>query len=181
MEYLDLNQLKIKTSDMVYTPNCAITIIDADLDMPLSQFRAKLIDRLQPLFEQMEEHQGLPTIFDIKLNCEDIPYDDMEFLTDDFTSFSQQITSVIFECLVDMNTPREREPRLDVPSDLKEQVYMALHWLKNAINYQTKIDKFNIIIRGYFQNNTYLEFYLVNRNALPEPSISMEGVGTCAY
>ena len=59
-----------------------------------------------------------------------------------------------------------------MPTNLKQEVFMPLHWLKNAINYRTKINKFNIVIRGYFQDDTYLKFYLVN-------SISKEGIEVC--
>ena len=172
MEYLDLNKLEVrKTDEFTHVRECRMVISDADLDMPLSQFHNKLTNELQ---------DDVPTMFHIVLNCENIPYNDIETLTDDFISFSQQITSVIFSHLIgEPAQPREREFRLDVPTNLKEQVFMSLHWLKSAINYQTKINKFNIMIRGYFQDDTYLRFYLVNSNAKPDHSISMEGIEVC--
>lgn len=181
MEYLDLNKLEVKnTDDFTYVRECRLTLSDADLDMPLSQFHAQLTKEVQPLFEDLKD--DIPTMFHVVLNCENIPYDDIEVLTDDFISFSQQITSIIFSHLIDEPAqPREREFRLDVPANLKEQVYMSLHWLKNAINYQTKINKFNIMVRGYFQDDTYLKFYLVNSNAKPDHSISMEGIEVCEH
>jgi len=176
MEYLDLDKLKVEqTADFVHVPNCVINIFNADLDMPLSQFRAKLTDGLQPLFANLED--DVPTIFNIKLNCEDIPYDDGEILVEDFVSFGQQIISIIFNHLIDTENKRDRESRLDVPVSLKEQVYMPLNWLKNAINYQTKINKFNIIVRGYFQNETYLKFGLVHE----DPNNSAEGIEICEH
>ena len=164
MEYLDLKKLEVKkTDEFTHIRECRLNISDADLDMPLSQFHNKLTNELQPLIEQLED--DVPTMFHIVLNCEDIPYDDIETLTDDFISFSQQITSVIFSNLIGESAQlREREFRLDVPANLKEQVFMSLHWLKSAINYQTKINKFNITIRGYFKECAYLTFYLVNNN-----------------
>ena len=171
MEYLDLNQLEVrKTSEFADVRECRITISDNDLDMPLSQFHNKLTNELQLLFEQLQN--DVPTMFNIVLDCGYLSYDDIEILTDDFVSFSEQITSVIFSNLVDSTQPRQREFRLDVPANLKEKVFMPLHWLKNAINYQTKINKFNIVIRGYFQDDTYLKFNLVN-------SISTEGIEVC--
>ena len=172
MEYLDLNQLEVrKTSEFADVRECRITISDNDLDMPLSQFHNKLTNELQPLFEQQDD---VPTMFNIVLDCGYLSYDDIEILTDDFVSFSEQITSVIFSHLVDSTQPRQREFRLDVPTNLKEKVFMPLHWLKNAINYQTKINKFNIVIRGYFQDDTYLKFHLIN-------SISTEGIEICEH
>lgn len=171
MEYLDLNQLEVrKTSEFADVRECRITISDNDLDMPLSQFHNKLTNELQPLFEQLKD--DVPTMFNIVLDCGYLTYDDIEILTDDFVSFSEQITSVIFSYLIDSTQPRQREFRLDVPTNLKEKVFMPLHWLKNAINYQTKINKFNIVIRGYFQDDTYLKFHLVS-------SISTEGIEVC--
>ena len=174
MEYLDLNQLEVrKTSEFADVRECRITISDNDLDMPLSQFHNKLTNELQPLFEQLQD--DVPTMFNIVLDCGYLSYDDIEILTDDFVSFSEQITSVIFSHLIGEPTqPRQREFRLDVPTNLKEKVFMPLHWLKNAINYQTKINKFNIVIRGYFQDDTYLKFHLVN-------SISTEGIEICEH
>ena len=172
MEYLDLNKLEVKKTDDFFTHfhECRMVISDADLDMPLSQFHNKLTNELQPLFKQLKD--DAPTLFNIVLDCGYISYDDIETLTDDFVSFSEQITSIIFSHLVDSTQPRQREFRLDVPTNLKQEVFMPLHWLKNAINYRTKINKFNIVIRGYFQDDTYLKFYLVN-------SISKEGIEVC--
>ena len=174
MEYLDLNKLEVrKTDEFTHVRECRMVISDADLDMPLSQFHNKLTNELQPLFKQLKD--DVPTLFNIVLDCGYISYDDIETLTDDFISFSQQITSVIFSNLIgETAQPREREFRLDVPANLKEQVFMSLHWLKNAINYQTKINKFNIVIRGYFQDDTYLKFHLIN-------SISTEGIEICEH
>lgn len=179
MEYLDLNKLEVRgIREFTNIRECRISISDDDLDMPLSQFHNKLTNELQPLFKQLKD--DAPTLFNIVLDCGYISYDDIETLTDDFISFSQQITSVIFSHLIGESVqPREREFRLDVPTNLKEQVFMSLHWLKNAINYQTKINKFNIMIRGYFQDDTYLRFYLVNSNAKPDHSISTEGIEVC--
>ena len=182
MEYLDLNKLEVRKTDdfFAHFHECRMVISDADLDMPLSQFHNKLTNELQPLFEQLED--DVPTMFCIVLNCEDIPYDDIEILTDDFISFSQQITSVIFSHLIgEPAQPREREFRLDVPANLKEQVCMSLHWLKSAINYQTKINKFNIIIRGYFKEEACLQFYLVNNNGQLDHWISTEGTEVCEH
>ena len=182
MEYLDLNKLEVRKTDDFFTHfhECRMVISDADLDMPLSQFHNKLTNELQPLFKQLED--DVPTMFCIVLNCEDIPYDDIEILTDDFISFSQQITSVIFSHLIgEPAQPREREFRLDVPANLKEQVCMSLHWLKSAINYQTKINKFNIMIRGYFKEDACLQFYLVNNNGQLDHWISTEGTEVCEH
>ena len=171
MEYLDLNKLEVRgITEFTNIHECRISISDDDLDMPLSQFHNKLTNELQPLFKQLKD--DVPTLFNIVLDCGYISYDDIETLTDDFVSFSEQITSVIFSHLVDSTQPRQREFRLDVPTNLKQEVFMPLHWLKNAINYRTKINKFNIVIRGYFQDDTYLKFYLVN-------SISKEGIEVC--
>ena len=171
MEFLDLNQLAVrKTSEFTNIRECRISISNDDLDMPLSQFHNKLTNELQPLFKQLKD--DAPTLFNIVLDCGYLSYDDIEILTDDFVSFSEQITSIIFSHLVDSTQPRQREFRLDVPTNLKQEVFMPLHWLKNAINYRTKINKFNIVIRGYFQDDTYLKFYLVN-------SVSKEGIEVC--
>ena len=171
MEYLDLNKLEVRgITEFTNIRECRISISDDDLDMPLSQFHNKLTNELQPLFKQLKD--DAPTLFNIVLDCGHLTYDDIETLTDDFVSFSEQITSIIFSHLVDSTQPRQREFRLDVPTNLKQEVFMPLHWLKNAINYRTKINKFNIIIRGYFQDDTYLKFYLVN-------SISKEGIEVC--
>lgn len=171
MEYLDLNKLEVRgITEFTNIRECRVSISDDDLDMPLSQFHNKLTNELQPLFKQLKD--DVPTLFNIVLDCGYLSYDDIETLTDDFVSFSEQITSIIFSHLVDSTQPRQREFRLDVPTNLKQEVFMPLHWLKNAINYRTKINKFNIVIRGYFQDDTYLKFYLVN-------SISKEGIEVC--
>ena len=178
MEYLDLNKLEVRgITEFTNIRECRVSISDDDLDMPLSQFYNKLTNELQPLFKQLKD--DVPTLFNIVLDCGYISYDDIETLTDDFVSFSEQITSIIFSHLVDSTQPRQREFRLDVPTNLKQEVFMPLHWLKNAINYRTKINKFNIMIRGYFKEDACLHFYLVNSNAKPEHSISMEGIEVC--
>ena len=43
-----------------------------------------------------------------------------------------------------INQGRQRERRLDVPDELKQNVHCNMSLLKNAINYNTLIDKFQL-------------------------------------
>lgn len=76
---------------------------------------------------------------------------------------ARTITALFFDSIC-TDERREREARLDVPDDLAASVHMSLGALKDAINYKTTIDNFNLVIKGFFEElvkTEYLDFYLV--------------------
>lgn len=153
MEFLDLENLSIipesSKEDLISFRSKEITIVEEDLQMPLSKFNAKLIEDLASLFENLQKDRKIQ--FQITLNCQSIHYeaDDLDLIESDFLSLVQQINSIIFQKII-TEERRDREARLDVPEELKKKINVSLNWLKKALNYKTLIDKLNIFIIGKF-------------------------------
>jgi hypothetical protein len=70
-----------------------------------------------------------------------------EITEEEFESAVNVILAAFFRNIrVDKGRPRER--RLDVPENLKGDVHCSLALLKNAINYRTLVDRFQLEITG---------------------------------
>lgn len=76
-----------------------------------------------------------------------------------FDLMAEQLSEEVFETVVNVlvaaffqgmriDKGRPRERRLDVPDNLKGDVHCSLALLKNAINYRTLVDRFQLEITG---------------------------------
>lgn len=141
MRYLDLNTLTVREEDAL-----DISYFLQKVEVWSGCTLSKMGELLKPHCDLMR--QGLTSrdaakvhSFTFELRSSDGIID-----ADEFESFVNVCLSWFFAAFVEM-TPREREKRLDVPENLKQDVNCSLSLLKRAINYTTPIDKFNITIR----------------------------------
>lgn len=140
MQYVDLKTLKIETTtpeDRIMV-NAAIVPYD-DLQSISCQW-LNTIAAVKKAFEVVDR-PSRPYKFEFEVQA------DEELSVESFESAVKLILAAAFEMiLVDTKKGRPRERRLDVPENLKASVNCNMSLLKNAINYQTLVDKFQIEI-----------------------------------
>ena len=139
MQYVNLNTLKIETTtpeDKIMI-NAAIVPYD-DLQSISCQW-LNTIAAVKKAFEVIDRPTR-PHKFEFEVQA------DEELSVESFESAVKLILAAAFETiLVDTKKGRPRERRLDVPENLKT-LNCNMSLLKNAINYQTLVDKFQIEI-----------------------------------
>lgn len=139
MQYVNLNTLKIETTtpeDKIMI-NAAIVPYD-DLQSISCQW-LNTIAAVKKAFEVIDRPTR-PYKFEFEVQA------DEELSVESFESAVKLILAAAFETiLVDTKKGRPRERRLDVPENLKT-LNCNMSLLKNAINYQTLVDKFQIEI-----------------------------------
>lgn len=168
MKFLNLDTLKIeeaKTGVRTWEYECTI-----DPNWTLKEFNAALLGCIK------NKNSWAST----KVNCfkfnisivDDVesPLADEE-VVDLATSAANLIDGAIFNSILIPNKGRNRERRLDVPEELKKNLYTSMGIVKNAINTLTIINKFNIEIVFNLYNTTtkssekVLEYTLVEQEA----------------
>lgn len=139
MQYVNLNTLKIETTtpeDKIMI-NAAIVPYD-DLQSISCQW-LNTVAAVKKAFEVIDRPTR-PYKFEFEVQA------DEELSVESFESAVKLILAAAFETiLVDTKKGRPRERRLDVPENLKT-LNCNMSLLKNAINYQTLVDKFQIEI-----------------------------------
>ena len=139
MQYVNLNTLKIEntTPDDKIMVNVAIVPYN-DTETISNQWlntRAAVKKAFDPIDRPTRPHK-----FEFEVATED------ELSLEAFESAVKLILAAAFEMvLVDTKKGRPRERRLDVPENLKT-LNCNMSLLKNAINYATLVDKFQIEI-----------------------------------
>ena len=83
------------------------------------------------------EYDWRPHLFEFKINS--------ELSEEGFEAVVNLIVAAFF-ALIKVNKGRPRERRLDVPENLKTSINCNMSLLKNAINYQTLVDKLQMTI-----------------------------------
>ena len=139
MQYVNLNTLKIETTtpDDKIMVNVAIVPYD-DLQSISCQW-LNTIAAVKKAFEVIDRPTR-PYKFEFEVQA------DEKLSVESFESAVKLILAAAFEMvLVDTKKGRPRERRLDVPENLKV-VNCNMSLLKNAINYATIVDKFQIEI-----------------------------------
>ena len=139
MQYVNLNTLKIETTtpDDKIMVNVAIVPYN-DTETISNQWlntRAAVKKAFDPIDRPTRPHK-----FEFEVATKD------ELSLEAFESAVKLILAAAFEMvLVDTRKGRPRERRLDVPENLKT-LNCNMSLLKNAINYATVVDKFQIEI-----------------------------------
>lgn len=139
MQYVNLNTLKIETTtpDDKIMVNVAIVPYD-DTETISNQWlniRAAVKKAFDPIDRPTRPHK-----FEFEVATED------ELSLEAFESAVKLILAAAFEVMmVQPKKGRPRERRLDVPENLKV-INCNMSLLKNAINYATVVDKFQIEI-----------------------------------
>lgn len=139
MQYVNLNTLKIETTtpDDKIMVNVAIVPYD-DLQSISCQW-LNTIAAVKKAFDPIDRPTR-PHKFEFEVQA------DGELSVESFESAVKLILAAAFEMvLVNTRKGRPRERRLDVPENLKS-LNCNMSLLKNAINYATVVDKFQIEI-----------------------------------
>lgn len=138
LNYLDLADLKIKTiadekDSEIITKGTSITITE---NMSINEITLVSKEAVKSILEDLDPNKIYNFIFDV------IPE---ELSEEAFETAVNVLVAEFFKC-IRINQGRQRERRLDVPDELKQNVHCNMSLLKNAINYNTLIDKFQLDI-----------------------------------
>ena len=133
MFFIDLDKLEI-----IENNNCSIVSekIEIDTDDATTVIASKARDICDKLLNKNKWNK--PVTFNVIIDSE--PMEKEEFVT-----IVNVINAVFFEKII-VHKGRKRERRLDIPANLSS-IHISVGLLKKAINYQTKVDKFNLTIR----------------------------------
>ena len=137
LTYLDLENLDIRTTEDNQEIITKGTHIDLVPNSSISTFAAKIDPAVKKLLEELNSDKIYNFGIDLFGDIDD----------EEFESAVNVILAAFFRNIrVDKGRPRER--RLDVPENLKGDVHCSLALLKNAINYRTLVDRFQLEITG---------------------------------
>ena len=138
LNYLDLADLKTKSitdekGDKIITKGTSIRISE---DMTINEITLISKEAVKIILEDLNPNKIYNFIFDVMPE---------EFSEEVFETVVNVLVAEFFKG-IRINQGRQRERRLDVPDELKQNVYCNMSLLKNAINYNTLIDKFQLEI-----------------------------------
>ena len=138
LNYLDLTDLKTKSityekGSEIITKGTSITITE---NMSINEITLISKEAVKNILEDLNPNKIYNFVFDI------MP----EELSEEVFETVINILVAEFFKGIRINQGRQRERRLDVPDELKQNVYCNMSLLKNAINYNTLIDKFQLEI-----------------------------------
>ena len=138
LNYLDLTDLKTKSityekGSEIITKGTSITITE---NMSINEITLISKEAVKSILEDLNPNKIYNFVFDI------MP----EELSEEVFETVVNILVAEFFKGIRINQGRQRERRLDVPDELKQNVYCNMSLLKNAINYNTLIDKFQLEI-----------------------------------
>ena len=136
LNYLDLGDLKIKSitkGNEIVTKGVNIEINE---DMSINEMTLVSKEAVKSILENLNPNKIYNFIFDV------IP----EELSEEVFETAINVLVAEFFKGIRINQGRQRERRLDVPDELKQNVHCNMSLLKNAINYNTLIDKFQLDI-----------------------------------
>ena len=136
LNYLDIADLKIKSitkGNEIVTKGVNIEINE---DMSINEMTLVSKEAVKSILENLNPNKIYNFIFDV------IP----EELSEEVFETAINVLVAEFFKGIRINQGRQRERRLDVPDELKQNVHCNMSLLKNAINYNTLIDKFQLDI-----------------------------------
>lgn len=141
LTYLDLEELKVKTislDEQIITKGMSVKVDD---NMSISELLLISKEAAKTLVQGLEADKIYNFGFDILNNDGVLSHETFETLVNLLlAAFFAEITG---------EDGRARERRLDVPGNLKETIHCSRGLLKNAINYRTIVDKFQLEIAGH--------------------------------
>ena len=136
LNYLDLADLKIKTiadSSEIIAKGTRVKISE---NMTINEITLISKEAVKNLLKDLDPNKIYNFIFDVI----------SEELSEEAFETAVNVLVAEFFKGIRINQGRQRERRLDVPDELKQNVHCNMSLLKNAINYNTLIDKFQLDI-----------------------------------
>lgn len=149
LKYIDLKDLKIKqieTDEEIITKGSNVTLKG---NSSLVELASTLEVAVKNLVNDLNPDKIYNFAFDV------LTTQNEELSEEDFETVVNLVVSAFFRHLK-VNLGRQRERRLDVPENLKTGVNCNLSLIKNAINYQTLVDRFQLTV-----HNRALQYVLV--------------------
>lgn len=146
MFFIDLNKLKIIEDDDYSVVSKKIEINSDDSTIIIASKAREVCNKL---LDKNKKSNNKSTVFNITIDIDKIE-------KEDFITIVNVFNAVFFEKIV-IHKGRERERRLDIPENLSF-IHTSAGLLKKAINNQTKINKFNLIIKC---NDLY--YYMIDK------------------
>lgn len=142
LRYLDLEKLEISevsSEEEIISKGVCVTVNE---DEVISRMFSLLKDAAQKLLADVSADR----IYNFNITILDQDYKGLG--EEDFESAVNCALSCFFEEMIGgrLGSGREREYRLDVPENLKTEVNCNMGLLKRAINYKTKLDRFQLTI-----------------------------------
>ena len=136
--YLDLADLEIKLiagakGSEIITKGISVEISE---DMTINEITLISKEAVKILLEDLNPNKIYNFIFDVR----------PEELSEEAFETAVNVLVAEFFKGIRINQGRQRERRLDVPDELRQNVHCNMSLLKNAINYNTLIDKFQLEI-----------------------------------
>ena len=136
LNYLDLTDLKIKSITKGNEIVAKGVNIEINEDMSINEMTLVSKEAVKSILKNLDPNKIYNFIFDV------IP----EELSEEVFETAVNVLVAEFFKGIRINQGRQRERRLDVPDELKQNVHCNMSLLKNAINYNTLIDKFQLEI-----------------------------------
>ena len=139
LKYIDLKDLKIKqieTDEEIITKGSNVTLKG---NSSLVELASTLEVAVKNLVNDLNPDKIYNFAFDI------LTTQGEELSEEEFETVVNLVVSAFFRHLK-VNLGRQRERRLDVPEYIRTQVNCNLSLVKNAINYQTLVDRFQLTI-----------------------------------
>ena len=134
LNYLDLTDLKIKSITKGNEIVTKVVNIEINEDMSINEMTLVSKEAVKSILENLNPNKIYNFIFDVIL----------EELSEEVFETAVNVLVAEFFKGIRINQGRQRERRLDVPDELKQNVHCNMSLLKNAINYNTLIDKFQL-------------------------------------
>ena len=133
MFFINLDKLEIIANN-----NCSIVSekVAIDINDSATVIASKARDICDKLLNKNKWNK--PVVFNIII-------DSKQMEKEEFVTIVNVFNAVFFEKII-VHKGRKRERRLDIPKSFFP-VHISVGLLKKAINYQTKVDKFNLTIR----------------------------------
>ena len=142
LKYLDLDKLKtsvILSDEEIISKGVSVVINENDSIMKMSLL-------LKSAVETLLADVSYDKIYNFNITILDQDYKGLP--EEDFESAINCALSCFFDNLIGgkLGIGRQREHRLDVPENLKTEVNCNMSLVKRAINYKTKLDRFQLTI-----------------------------------
>ena len=142
LRYLDLEKLEISevsSNEEIISKGACVMMVE-------NETVSKMSSLLQSAVKNLLADVDPGKIYNFNITVLTPEYQGLS--EDDFESAVNCALSAFFDGLIGgkLGVGREREYRLDVPESLKTEVNCSMGLVKRAINYKTKLDRFQLTI-----------------------------------
>lgn len=140
LRYLNLEKLEINevsSNEEIISKGTCVMMIENEV---VSKMNSLLKDAVKNLLADVNPDK----IYNFNITVLTPEYQGLS--EEDFESAVNCALSAFFNEMVNGKLGREREYRLDIPENLKTEVNCSMGLVKRAINYKTKLDRFQLTI-----------------------------------